>query len=270
MKKRLHAFFIRFLAVLLSIVMLGYTPLNVFAAEGTTKTLYIKDIKLIYAESKSEAQSYVPAGYTLLEYDLNKGTEYVFDVYEVYLAYSTTEDPNEAITDIKMMNMNGGFVLSDYEEQLQNVKENVKALADDLKSAVSMFAKNYAKGTYGAKAAYRALNAFTVDEANGQGLADYFLYGNPTDAFYVKAREFSFGSSEKTARDEEIYFASLERIEILREAKPIAFGKYTFTAKTCELVFTYDNGKTLALPVKDDIYAEEIAETLLRVAGKEV
>ena len=42
------------------------------------------------------------------------------------------------------------------------------------------------KGTYGAKAAYRALNSFTVDEANGQGLADYFLYGKPSDAFYVK------------------------------------------------------------------------------------
>ena len=186
MKKGLHEIFIHMLCVLLAIVMFSITPLNAFAAAEAMKPLYIKDVKLIYAESKQEARSYVPEGYILVEEDLNKGTEYVFDVYEVYVAYATTKNPDEAITDIKMMNMNGGFVYSDYEEQLKNVKESVKALANDVKSAVSMFAANYEKGTYGAKAAYRALNAFTVDEADGQGLADYFLYGNPADEFYIK------------------------------------------------------------------------------------
>ena len=34
-----------------------------------------------------------------------------------------------------------------------------------------------------------------------------------TDAFYVKSRGFSFIADEKTACDEEIYFASIEKIE---------------------------------------------------------
>ena len=186
MKNKLQKVFNRILCIVLAIVMFSSFALQAFADEVSNKKQYIKDIKLIYAESKSEAKSLVPEGYTLLEHDLNEGTEYVYDVYEVYVAYSTTTNAEEAITDIKMMNMNGGFVLSDYEEQLKDVKENVKVLANDVKSAVAVFATNYAKGTYGAKAAYRALNAFTVDEANGQGLADYFLYGKPTDAFYVK------------------------------------------------------------------------------------
>lgn len=91
-----------------------------------------------------------------------------------------------------------------------------------------------------------------------------------TDAFYAKVREFSFVSDEKTERIEEILFESLERIEIVRGTCPIDFGKATYLAKTCELVFTYDGGKTLSLPVKDDIYAEEFAEKLLRIAGKEI
>ena len=119
MKKGFQHFFLRFMCGLLSIVMLSYTPINALATAEEAKPLYIKDIKLIYAESQSEAKSQVPEGYMLLEYDLNKGTEYVFDVYEVYFAYSTTNNPDEAITDIKMMNMNGGFVYSDYEEQLK-------------------------------------------------------------------------------------------------------------------------------------------------------
>ena len=89
-----------------------------------------------------------------------------------------------------------------------------------------------------------------------------------TDAFYIKAREFSFVSDEKTARDEEILFASIEKIEIVRQARELTFGKVKYNAKTCELVITYDGGKTCTLPVKDDIYAEEFAERLERIVKK--
>ena len=85
-----------------------------------------------------------------------------------------------------MMNMKGGFVLSDYEEQMKNVNESVKKLANDVKIATEVFAENYVKGTYGAKAAYRALSAFTVEQDGGQTLADYLIYGKVEDDFYVK------------------------------------------------------------------------------------
>ena len=85
---------------------------------------------------------------------------------------------------------------------------------------------------------------------------------------FIKAREFSFVSDEKTTRDEEILFASIEKIEIVRQARDLTFGKVTYNAKTCELVITYDGGKTCTLPVKDDIYAEEFAERLERIAKK--
>ena len=169
--------------MLLSVVMFAAYTLNVFAADEMTATLYVKDVKLIYAESIDDARKFVPDGYRLLEQDLNAGTD---SDNTVYFVYSTTTDPDEAITDIKMMNMKGGFVLSDYEEQIKNVKENVRRLANDVKISAELFASNYVKGTYGAMAAYRALSAFTVDEAGGKSLADYIVYDRPGEDFYIK------------------------------------------------------------------------------------
>ena len=172
--------------MLLSAVLLTTCILTVFAEGKANEKKYISDIKLIYADSVDEAKKYVPEGYTLLEKDLNKGTEYVYDVFEVYFAYSVTTNPDEAITDIKMMNMNGGYAYTSYEDQIHDIDENIRAITDDLVLAINVFKENYKKGTYGAAAAYRALSVLTVDEAGGQSLADYMLYGNPAYEFYVK------------------------------------------------------------------------------------
>ena len=157
----------RIACVLIAIVLAVSFSLTVFAAAEKNKTLYVKDVKLIYAKNIETATKLVPEGYTLLPYDLNDGT----GNDDVYMVYSTTQNPDEAITDIKMMNMNGGFVYSDYEKELKNVKDTVKELANDVKISAQLFAENYVKGTYGAKAAYRALSVFTVDEAGGHDVA---------------------------------------------------------------------------------------------------
>ena len=191
MEKRLQFILNRFLCLLLCVVMSSMVVLNVCAAEVkheispvlSDETLYIKDVQLIYADSLENAKKILPEGYQLLENDLNKGTD---SDNKVYFIYSTTTDPDEAVTSIKMMNMKGGYVMSDYEEQLRDVKESVRDLANDVRIAAEMFDVNYKKGTYGAKAAYRALSAFTVDEAGGMSLADYIIYKNPSEEFYIK------------------------------------------------------------------------------------
>ena len=183
MKNKPRNIYTRILSLVLCVVMFSLLVLNVFASEQTVEKQYVKDVKLVYAESKDEAKKSVPDGYEFLEYNLNEGTD---EDTKVYLAYSTTTNPDEAVTDIKMMNMKGGFVLSDYEEQMKDINDNVKNLANDVKIASELFAENYFKGTLGAKAAYRALSAFTLEEDGGQTLADYLIYGNVEDIFYVK------------------------------------------------------------------------------------
>ena len=171
----------RLLCIFLAFILLAVCILNVFA-EGEIKH-YVKEVKLIYADNLEEAKKSLPEGFRILEKNLNEGAD---SDNKVYFAYSTTTDPSEAATDIKMMNMNGGFVLSDYEEQIKDVKADVRKLAGDVKLAVSVFKENYTNGTYGAKAAYRALSAFTVDDAGGVNFADYLLYKDPTDEFYIR------------------------------------------------------------------------------------
>jgi hypothetical protein len=129
MKNKVQKILKQILCVILSLAMLNILAVNAFAESAEAQPIYLKDVQLIYAESKREAEAQVPKGYKLLKDDLNKGAD---TDYQVYFAYTTTTDPSEAITDIKMMNMNGGFVLSDYEEQMQNVQDNIKKMANEL------------------------------------------------------------------------------------------------------------------------------------------
>ena len=162
------------------------TPVNANYLTAKAEKKYVKDVKFITGESLEDAKKDVPAGYTLVETDLNQGAEYITDVDDVYIAYSVTTDPDEAITDIKMMNMNGGFVVSDYDTKIDNMNQSIKNMVTEFGDAVDAFAVNYKKGTNGAKAAYKTLSAFTIDELDNKSLADYFVYSEVPDAFYLK------------------------------------------------------------------------------------
>ena len=93
MKKVSHKIFKSLISTLLAIAMLVTCTLNVFAEGRANETLYVKAVKLIYAESLNEAKHYVPDGYTLLEKNLNEGTD---SDNKVYFAYATTTNPDEA------------------------------------------------------------------------------------------------------------------------------------------------------------------------------
>lgn len=218
MKKWLKKLLMNTICIALSLVLLASCSLNTFTAQamvvtpsdnqasastqaqllnkpvnatslysvGKTEKLYVKDVKFIMAKSLEEAKKSVPKGYTMLEQDLNEGAEVVSDVDNVYLAYSTTTNPDEAITDIKMMNMKGGYVVSDYNTQMDDLNENIKNMVSEFGDAVDAFVENYKNGTNGAKAAYRTLSAFTIDELDNMSLADYFITSQVPDGFYLK------------------------------------------------------------------------------------
>ena len=161
-------------------------PTNADSLLAKNEKQYVKDVIFIVGESLEDAKEQVPSGYTLVESDLNQGAEYISSVDDVYLAYTTTNNPDEAITDIKMMNMDGGFVVSDYDTQIDKVGENIRKMVAEFKDAVEAFKENYKKGTYGAKAAYYTLSSFTIDEFDNKSLADYFIYSQVPDGFYLK------------------------------------------------------------------------------------
>ena len=88
-----------------------------------------------------------------------------------------------------------------------------------------------------------------------------------SDAFYVKAKTFSLVSDVEEEETLEIPFASVEDVVVLRETKNLPCGKKVFSVKPCHLVVIFDEGKRLYLPAPDDVYVDELAARLKKLAA---
>ena len=182
-----------FTAVLLCITM-ALLPSGTALAKSTgNQQLYISEVKVGMGETSEEAAAELLAeGYTILtengQYaDLNyrtgtnsgmkKGpTEKV-----VYIGYKTTSDPNDAITDLAVMNMNGGYSTQDYQILMENYMEGqIKPFVNRFIAALKEYRENYYKpeGTLNhIRADYyrQMLNKLTDDDTGGQPLGDLLL-----------------------------------------------------------------------------------------------
>jgi hypothetical protein len=87
------------------------------------------------------------------------------------------------------------------------------------------------------------------------------------DGFYVKMLHFSFISDEHEIVAYDVPFSLLESITVERKNVNLMKSQVPYPAKTCCLVLTYDGGKKVKLPAKDDIYLEEEIEKLKKIAG---
>ena len=163
-----------FLVVISLLLCLTVMSQTVTAAFTGPQALYVADIKLIYADSVDEAKGQLPKGYSLLENNLNEGTGEL----GVYICYSTTKDPEEAITDIKVMHESGGFQRTDFKASLNDAIDGVYSLAQEMTTAINEFIQNYNNGVPAAVYAKEALNYFQYD-ANTL-LGDFMISGKGT------------------------------------------------------------------------------------------
>ena len=172
---------LKVLSVMLVLATLVTTlPLTVFAeevkseeSESTADELYIKSVKLAQADTAEEAKEILEnAGYTFLDGNLNEGT----DEDGIWLGYQTTTDPSEAIYDMKVMNMKGGYTLTSVKDALEDHESAFQEMATDLSLLMNEFVDAYKAGSLPARKAYKALNFFrvekdetTLEEQNGLG-----------------------------------------------------------------------------------------------------
>ena len=148
------------ISIMLCLTVLCQTATAAFLTPGNISNRYIKDIKLIYADSADEAKTQLPEDYTLLENNINQGTGEL----GVYICYSTTKDPEEAITDIKVMHESGGFQRTDFKSSLDEAIDGVYGLAQEMTTAINEFVQNYKDGVPAAIFAKEALDYFQYDE----------------------------------------------------------------------------------------------------------
>ena len=162
------------MSIMLCFTVLCQTVTAEFHTSGNVSERYIRDIKLIYADNVDEAKGQLPEDYSLLENNLNEGTGEL----GVYVCYSTTKDPEEAITDIKVMHESGGFQRTDFKASLNDAIDGVYSLAQEMTTAINEFIQNYNNGVPAAVYAKEALNYFQYD-ANTL-LGDFMISGKGT------------------------------------------------------------------------------------------
>ena len=135
-----------------------------------SKTEYISELR-VESGTNGEAckQLLISAGYKVLEADINADSK-----VSTYIGYKTTTDPQKAITDIKVMNMNGKYSYTDYDVMLKKQKAAIEESIDALTELIEEFRTNYAANDLTAINAYEALNRFYNDDVQ-MYMGDFLL-----------------------------------------------------------------------------------------------
>ncbi len=162
------------LAVLLAITCI-LQPCTAFSATFTGNT-YVKEVILSYGKTEEAAKAWLKdKGYKIVDHNLNEGADDTFSTKRaVYLGYKTTSKASEAVTDMKVMNMKGGYSIEDYQLLLEQQKSTVKAFINNFMTAVNEFRTNYKAGQQRAVSAFEMLNLM-YDNDTETYLGDLFL-----------------------------------------------------------------------------------------------
>ena len=185
------------ISILLVLSMLLSTSMVVFA---TKEEVYLSDLRLVYANSYNEAKQVLSEtkleGYQILNCNLNTNSGFVnamLGTTGVWLAYKTTTNVDDAITDISVMQMGGGYSEGNFKEMIKKSLEEYRAMGEIYLQAIEYFAEAYGEDNFLTIAAYRQLNFYTgldnydedklgdliVDEElTASDLATLFLQGN--------------------------------------------------------------------------------------------
>ena len=150
----------RIISFVLILTLLTCATVPAFAAPVEE---YLSDLRLVYAKNYTEARSILNSTefneYKLLNVNLNKDTKEI----GVWLAYKTTTDIEDAITDIAVMQMDGGYQEGNYQEMIEQSRNEYLKMAANYAVAVKYFAEAYEEDDFLAKSAYRQLNFYVIE-----------------------------------------------------------------------------------------------------------
>lgn len=155
------------ISIVLIVALIVTSNVSVIAA---AQEEYLCELRLIYADSYNEAVSILYASefkdYKLFKDNLNKDP----DEIGVWLAYKTTTDIEDAITDISIMQMDGGYNENNYQQMINESYLEYLKLGENYLKAIEYFSKAYDAGHYLAKSAYRQLNFYYIETQKDLGI----------------------------------------------------------------------------------------------------
>ena len=177
-----------FTSALLCMTMLIIGPAQVLAsAADNNEQKYISEVKIGMGETSEQAsKELLEEGYTILKddsgnyADLNKDAGSKSILKEgpnqkiVYLGYKTTANASDAITDLAVMNMRGGYSFEDYEKMVnEHMDTQIKPFVDRFIATLKEYRENLKKPQDSAnfkRANYykTLLNKLTDDDTGGK------------------------------------------------------------------------------------------------------
>ncbi|MBO4893669.1 MAG: hypothetical protein J5562_01985 [Clostridia bacterium] len=171
------------IALVLALTTAGTLPAQVFA---DALPEYISEVK-IYEGSYSTAKA---EGFTILcgedgkPVDLNQGSGSnnvgAKGDKAVYLGYKTTTDREDAITDLALMNMKGGYSVEEYDALMADqMKSQIVPLVDGFLAAINEYRENYNSDNEAnrqrAMYIHDILDKMKDDDCGGAGLGELLL-----------------------------------------------------------------------------------------------
>ena len=147
----------------------GVTPEVKEAQAAETGGKYIRDLKICYADNASDAQAQLGDDYTVLKRSFNGSRK-----TNSYIGYSTTDNPEDAIRDIKVEEMTGKHSVSEYEKIQKEHQDAIKKQVDTFIPALIEFTKNYDADLTAARIIAMYLNYYYEDDSD-EALGDYLL-----------------------------------------------------------------------------------------------
>ena len=261
-------FITRLIGMILVVSIFVTTCLTPISAARVT--YYLSDLKMAEADTEEAAKALLTgAGYTVINKNLNPGGGKA-----VYLGYKKTTKVDDAITDVRVMNMKGGFNVTDYETIKNDAMQEYGKTVDNIRIAAKEFAENYMIGKREALLAYRQLNYYYV-EKNGvktnmgdfmlnfpeknDDFADILFKGNPNILNNIRIL-LAMGVSDGGAL--------IDRIKAAVKDETV-YGKKQYFEDAKELTMKTQQLKKLLNDTKNDI--EEIkADTSMTKEEKEL
>ena len=168
----------RIISMLLILTTL-FTTLAVNVSAARTEE-FISEVALIYEDSVEDARKAIEGtDWKLFEKDLNADADHMIDD-GVYLIYKTSTNVEDAITDLRVMDMYGGYDSSNYERQLAESREAYAAKVADLRIVANEFRTAYI-GNDPMAALAKMQMAFYQDvkteggTETGMNMGDFFL-----------------------------------------------------------------------------------------------
>ena len=169
---------------LLSIIVAGAMVFNIASvrayADESAPGKYVKDVFIAYGKTEKQATEWLTKnGWEPLAGDLNAGKASFFDDNKIQdqnvaavMGIKRTNKEKDAVTDMAVMNMSGGYSIPDYSSLLKTKKSEIDEFVNSFMPVIEEFRANRSgKGSsYGQKRAdlaYDILNTFYDGDPKG-------------------------------------------------------------------------------------------------------